>query len=498
MALSKFRSNYDQWCKTLVRIPASVALVNSSFSRPAGHGSGSGGFRAEPGSKYPWNRTRNRGFPARICFFLLNGLLCGAIFYHPAPVPAEPIDPGSPLTLQSAIALAVQDNPDLAQMRARSEAMAAIPSQAGTLPDPVLSFNAMNLPTDSFSVSQEPMTQLQLGISQRVPFPGKLALSQEAAEYEAEAASNNVDETRLRLIRDVKTTWWLLFYLDQALQIVANTQDLLRQFVEIAQVKYTVGQGLQQDVLLAQTEQSRLLDQELQLTGMRRSEAARLNALLGGSSDGVVRLPREVIQELPDTLPEAQLYQIAESARPLLAERANQINAAESRVELAKKDYYPDLNIGAGYGFRSGDNPPPRSGQRTDLLSLQLSVNVPLFTYRKQAKAVDQRSSELLQRKYSFQDERNQVKAQISAGLADYERARQQFVLFKSGIIPLARQTVSSMLAGYQVNKVDFLNLIGSQITLFNYEIRYWRALSEANQALAKITAAVGKEVIHE
>ncbi|WP_338070343.1 TolC family protein [Bathymodiolus platifrons methanotrophic gill symbiont] len=71
-------------------------------------------------------------------------------------------------------------------------------------------------------------------------------------------------------------------------------------------------------------------------------------------------------------------------------------------------------------------------------------------------------------------------------------------MLFKNGIIPQARQTVASMLAGYQVNKVDFLNLVRSQITLYNYETQYWKALSEANQALAQLTAVVGKEEIYE
>lgn len=408
-------------------------------------------------------------------------------------------EPGlsKPLTLETAIALAVRDNPNLAQMRKRSEAMLAIPSQVGTLPDPVVSFNALNLPVDTFDVSQEAMTQLQLGISQTVPFPGKLGLKEEAAEFEADAALNNVDEIRLRLIRNVKTTWWLVFYLDRALQIVKSNQDLLRQFVEIAQTKYTVGEGLQQDVLLAQLELSRLLDQELQLIGMRRNEATRLNALLDWP-ESAVRLPQKVDKQLPEIAPESKLYQQAEASRPLLTEQANRINAAQSRLELAKKDYYPDFNIGAFYGFRSGENPAPRSDSRADFLSLKLSVNVPLFAYRKQDKAVDQRNSELLQQQYSRQDEWNQVRAQISTAIADYQRAREQFVLFDTGIIPQARQTVASMLAGYQVNKVDFLNLVRSQITLLNYETRYWKALSEANQSLAKLVAAVGDEAIHE
>lgn len=132
------------------------------------------------------------------------------------------------LTLQSAINIAVQDNPSLAQIQARSEAMAAIPSQVGTLPDPVISFNALNLPVDTFDTAQENMTQMQGGISQAIPFPGKLTLREQAATYQAEAAVHDITEARWRLLRDVKKIWWTLFYLDRALEIITINQSLLR------------------------------------------------------------------------------------------------------------------------------------------------------------------------------------------------------------------------------------------------------------------------------
>jgi len=403
------------------------------------------------------------------------------------------------LTLASAVTQAVRDNPNLAKMQARWKAMSAIPSQLGTLPDPTISFGSLNLPTNTFNTTQEPMTQMQMGVNQSIPFPGKLGLREKAAEFEAEAASNDIDETRLHLIRDVKTTWWVVFYLDRALEIVTANKGLLRQFIEIAQTKYSVGNGLQQDVLLAQLELSQLLDQEIQLVGTQRNEKVRLSALLDRPANYSFRLPKEIDKELPNTIPEPELYQIADLSRPLLAKQRNQISAAGTRVELAKKDYYPDFGMGAFYGFRGGNNPPPQGGgPRSDFLSLRLSMSIPIFIDSKQSKAVVQRAAEQLQQEYALQDEWSQVRAQISTALADYERAREQFTLFKSGIIPQARQTVASMLAGYQVNKVDFLNLIRSQITLFNHETKYWRALTEAKQSLAKLVAAVGEEGIYE
>ncbi len=399
------------------------------------------------------------------------------------------------LTLQSAMRIAVQDNPNLAQIQARSEAMAAIPSQVGTLPDPVISFNALNLPVDTFDTAQENMTQLQGGISQAIPFPGKLALRKQAAIYQAEAATHDVTDARFYLLRDVKKIWWALFYLNKALDIIITNQYLLRQFVKIALTKYEVGEGLQQDVLLAQLELSKLLDNELRLISSQEKAKAQLNALLDKPANRTINISEQTPEDLPTLLAELALFEQAESYRALLASRRDSIHAAQSRLDLAKKGFFPDFKIGAFYGGRDDTL---SNRERADFLSLKLSMNVPIFAASKQQKAVDQRSSELMQQRYALQDQWNKVRAEISMAYSDFQQAKKQVVLFKSGIIPQARQTVASMLAGYQVNKVDFLNLVRSQITLYNYEIQYWQALTQANQALAQLTAMVGKEEIYE
>lgn len=423
------------------------------------------------------------------CFGLVLAMLFACAFA------AEEPAVGQVLTLKAATEQAVRDNPDLAQMQARAQAMAAIPSQMGALPDPEISFNAMSLPVDTFNTRQEDMTQLGAGISLAIPFPGKLALREQAAAFEAEAASQNASEVRLRLLSEVKSTWWLIFYLDRALGIIDSNHTLLQQFVQIARSKYEVGEGLQQDVLLAQLELSKLLDQQLMLKASRRNAAASLNALLDKPANEEVRLPEKVDLQMPTLKQEKQLYQQAEASRAVLEGNRQGINAAQSRLELAKKDVLPDFNLGAEYGAR---NDTPAGDRRADLLSFKLSMNVPIFAAQKQAKAVDQRTSELMQEKYALQDQWNKVRSQITQAYSDYRRAKDQVVLFETGIVPQARQTVASMLAGYQVNRVDFLNLVRSQITLFEYETQYWKAFTEANQALAQLSSAVGKEEIYE
>ncbi len=419
----------------------------------------------------------------------------------PAAAWAEDSQQRSPaefLFIEDAIATAVDGNPGLAEMQARYEALVEISPQVGELPDPMLSLNAMNLPTDTFNVGQEAMTQMQVGISQVFPFPGKLALREGASEYDALAAGFSVDEVRLLLIRNVRSSWWQLYFLDRSLEIVDTNQDLLRQFIDVAKTKYEVGDGLQQDVLLAQLELSKLIDRKIKLKAVRRNQAIQLNVLMDAPPNDAVVLRRKVSMDMPEIADEKTLYVRAETVRPLLKQNENDIHAAQSRLQLARKDYYPDFKLGVAYGDRSGDNPLPRGGSRSDFLSVMFSFNLPIFSKRRLDGAVSQRTLELKKRRYSLRDEWGVVRSEISLATTDYLRAKELFELFRTGIIPQARQTVSSMLAGYQVNEVDFLNLVGSQVTLLNYEVQYWKALTEANQALARLAAAVGEEGTNE
>lgn len=401
------------------------------------------------------------------------------------------------LTLQQAVDIALASNQRLAEIRSQAEALGAVPPQAGALPDPTLGLNALNFPTDTFDRDQEPMTQLQVTVSQSFPFPGKRGLMRDAAQYEATAAMKRVLDEQLQIAAEVRTVWWELLYLDRALLIVEQNQSLMRDFIEIAQVKYKVGSGLQQDVLLAQLELSRLVNRELPLQGMRAAAEADLNALLNRPANQEIQLsPDPQHQSLPELPEKSKLLQTALEKRPLLDIQRQMIEAARMRLSLAKKDYYPDFRLGAGYGFRDGED--PVRGERPDFASLMFSVNVPIYFKSKQSKSVDQRSSEFFRRKHAFNESLRTVEAAIARNLAQYQAARDQVALYGTAIIPQAQQTVSAMLSAYQVNEVDFLNVLNAQLTLYNSQISYWEAMSNAKQSLAKLAASVGSEALYE
>ncbi len=426
-------------------------------------------------------------------------LLLGAVWLSPAALvratEATPPD-NRILTLETALAEALAASPALAQARARAAAAAEVPPQAGSLPDPRLTLGYLNVPTDTYRLDQEPMTQQSIGLSQEFPTFGKRGLRRKAATHEAGAAAHDTDEARLRLARDVATAWWQLVYLDRALATVARNRVLLDQLVDIAEAKYRVGRGLQQDVLLAQLERSRLIEMQLGLEGRRRVQEARLNSLLNRPVERPIVLPAQVSETLPPAAPEEALRARALARRPLLAARGEQLEAARTRHALARRDYAPNVTVSAAYGVREGRN--ADGSERPDFATLQLAFNLPLYAASRQARAVDQRAAEIAERERALEDARAQVLAEVAHAAADYARAREQAALFRRGILPQAEQTVNAMLAAYQVDKVDFLNLVRARLTHYTAELQYWQALTEAQQARAALAAAVGEEPSHE
>ena len=428
---------------------------------------------------------------------LARALPACALLAVASPVPAQQGESGH-LTLGQAVAVALQAHPRLAALAARAEALQTVAPQARTLPDPVLGLNAMNLPVDSFNLHQEPMTQIQLTFSQTIPYPGKRRLAADAAGYEAEAGLAHAEDARLELSGQVRAAWWRLFHHDRALEIIGQNTRLMRDFIQIAQARYRVGDGLQQDVLLAQLELSRLLERELRLNGMRSRAQTALSALLDRPAGRPIVLPPEPDNtRLPDLPADTELLHSAVAERPALEAQQALMGAARARLSLAQLDLRPNLTVGAGYGLRRGDDL-FRGGQRPDFLSLMFGVTVPLYADSKQRQAIAQQSHEVSRQEFVYDDALRAIQAAIFGHHADYEAAREQVTLLETAIIPQAQQTAASMLAGYRVNEVDFLNVVSSQITLYNSQINYWEALSTAKAALALLAAAAGMEVLYE
>jgi len=393
--------------------------------------------------------------------------------------------------LDELIQEAVKNNPDLksAQNSWQSE-LAKVP-QAGALPDPQLSFNLMNLPVNSFDFNQEPMTGKQVALMHMFPFPGKQGLRTRVAKENAVVAEFRYQELKNQLIKNVKLTYYNLFFIDRAIDITLENTKTLEQFVKIAETKYSVGKGIQQDVLRAQVELSKMMDKLIRLEQQREELESQLNTLLNRP----VENPVGGTEELEYSESSVDLNQLKESAaenRPLLKAWQEMVSQSDTKVQLAKKDYLPDFSLGVAYSQRET----LKNGMGgVDFFSGMFSMNIPLYFWRKQSKKVEENQLVHLSSQEKYNDVRNQVYSELDRVLNDIEKNKRLVELFETGIIPQASQSLKSAIAGYQTDKVDFLTLLNNQINLFNFEQDYYRVLSDYYVGIAKLEAAAGAEI---
>jgi outer membrane protein, heavy metal efflux system len=394
------------------------------------------------------------------------------------------------LRLQPLIQEALTVNPEIRAEERKWDAARERPPQEGSLDDPMLNFEVENLPTRSFGFTQDDMTMKKLSVSQAFPYFGKLDLRSEMAQREANAIGLAYRDKRNEIVRRVKEVFYELYAIERSLEIVENNHELLKQFVKIAETKYSVGKGVQQDVLKAQVELSKLLDEQIRLDQSRQAAGARLNAILNRAPQAPLGRTEEVsMTEAPMELTELQAKALEN--RPLLKGLQEEVERSKAANALARKRYFPDLTMSLGYAFREDS----AMVRRSDFFSAGVSINIPLYFRTKQNRQVAETSALINAAREHYQAAKNEVVSMVKELVADIEKGRKLIDLLETGLIPQARLSLDSAVSGYQVGKVDFLTLLDNRVTLFNFEKEYYRTMGEYQISLARLEWVVGAPV---
>jgi outer membrane protein TolC len=397
----------------------------------------------------------------------------------------------STLVLDQLIQEMLEQNPDLQAGYHQWQAISARAPQAGALPDPVLGIGLMDLPVNSFAFDQEMMTGKQISFMQMFPFPGKQGTRKAIVTSEAAAAEQNYLQKQIELIKTLKVTYFDLFYVDKAIATNRYNRDLLNQISRIAEARYRTGKGLQQDVLKAQLQLSKLTDNLLDLQQQRQSLVAQLNFLVNRDrSDTLVKT--EELKFIPLEKDLAALRTQAEKNNPMLLswQMMNQQN--NQKVKLAKKEYLPDFSVELAYTKREV----LQNGEGgVDLVSGMVNLTLPLYFWTKQKKQVQESQLEA-QSTFKMQESAaRMIFQELEKVYSDLQKNKKRLELFANSIIPQANQTLQSSLAAYQVDKLEFLTVIDNQMTFYEYELESYRILSDYHKNLAELDALVGTGV---
>ena len=382
---------------------------------------------------------------------------------------------------------ALQNNPEILAAKKRWEVFREKVPQAYALEDPMLGLGIINLPTN-FSFRQEDMTMKEISISQKLPFPGKRSLMREMAEKEAEAVFAEIQGKVHQIIKDAKTAYYDLSHIYRTTEVTQRNKRILEDFAKIAETRYGVGEGIQQDVLKAHVEVSKMVDELIMLDQRKRALEAKLKALLNRPPETQMGEPEEVIfRKFPLTIEE--LPKMALDMNPTLKGMKKMIEAKEKAYALAKREYYPDFNFRFAYGQR--DNGPDM--RRRDMLTGMVEMNIPIFYKSKQDRKLAETKADIQSAEAQYQAMKNEILFMITDMASMIQRVERQIELYKTGIIPQANLQINSAMSAYRVNKADFMTLLDSQMTLYKYELEYHQALTEYEKNVASLGAAVGK-----
>jgi len=359
---------------------------------------------------------------------------------------------------------------------------------AGSLDDPRLGFGVLNLPTDTFDFNQEPMTQKQIFIAQKFPWFGKLDLRTQRAALKAVHQQAILDARRLELARKIAVAYYELGFVATSLQTNARLTEIVSQLLGVAETRYATGRGLQQDVLQAQVELSKLLDEKITLEKTRRNLEDRVNELLNRESFTPVQPPIDL--SFPDLKLETErLQDKALRENPQLRVRQARIDIAAKEIELARKDYWPDMDVKLAYGQRDEDL---NGRDLPDLVSGTVTMNIPLWQNNRQ-------DSKLAAVKKDHQAAinfyRNLVESlphRVDALVTEIRDTQKNYRLFNEALLLQADQWASSSLSAYEVGAVEFNTMIGAQIRLLHFELQTANYMFMIYQKRAELEEVLG------
>jgi outer membrane protein, heavy metal efflux system len=357
--------------------------------------------------------------------------------------------------------------------------------QVKSLPDPTMGVGWMGN-IEPFSVQHlDPSSYRGLNAMQEVPYPGKLKLRGQIAEKDVETEKWNLEAARRQVRADVKSAYYELWAVDQALLITQRNKELLEKLTRIAEEKYKVGKALQQDVIRSQLEISRILQTFTTLNQRRRTLAAKLNSLLLRPSDSPIGSLAPVQKaELIYSLEELTEEGVANSTD--IRKQEQLIEQSQYAVSLAQKSYYPDFRV--GYDF----------WHRPDLQNMQgfnFGINVPIFYKKKQREEVRETTFVVESGKQARETIRTVLLFQVKEQYLQAKASEELLLLYTKALVPQSALALESSMASYQTGTLDFESLLANFQSVLEYEVNYYQELATYQKALVNLEQITGVEL---
>ena len=388
------------------------------------------------------------------------------------------------LRLQDLIQEALKNSPEILASEARARAARHRVPQAGSLSDPMFMFGYQNEGWERYTFGKEPDAQWMFSASQMFPFPGKRSLKEEMASQDAQGVSIFHEAVKLKTIARIRELYFDLFLAYKTIDLIRERVSLFSRIEDAALARYAAGMGMQVEVLMAQTEKYMLLEKEEMQKQKVQSFEAMLNTTVGRNVNSPLGRPAEQALSLQARSLE-ELLAMAYDHSPEIRIKQRMVAAAEARVRMAEKEYYPDFTLAGSYFTRGG-------GQFMDMWSLTTTINIPLYYRTKQRQGVLEAEAMLAEAKRELEAARLMTASTIRDIYSMYATSERLMNLYKNGLMPKTYQDFESVLAAYMTGKTEALTVISRLKTLIDFETLYWVQVTEHEKAMARFEAMTG------
>jgi len=391
------------------------------------------------------------------------------------------------LSLQQAEQLALEADPLIMSYKASSRSYDAESTANGTLPDPKLRLGMFNVPLDTFSTSEDPSTQLRIGIQQEFPRGDTTDLKQQQSKWLAQAAMAQAENERLQLLMNVRDTYINLYHEIEAGSIVNETRELFLKLVKITEDQYAAGRANQQDVIHADLELSRLDDRATRIRGNEDEYRAYLAQWVGDIAWQDIDSNLPVLPDVPDNIEINQLL----TQHPAVMVETARVEASRKMIEVTRQDYKPGIGAFVEYRKRFGEN--PDGSDRSDMMAAMVTVDIPLFTENRQDKNVAAREESTNAARYSRDDKLRILKRKLDKDRAIYRRLGERELLYKNKLINSATSNAEASLNAYQSGVTEFTTLMRARIMELDVRLDNLRIQVDRLRAQARLLYITGE-----
>lgn len=413
---------------------------------------------------------------------LLAALACLPAAALPVPVPA-------PLSLDQAQDLARATDPAIQRFQDLAAARAEAAVAAAQLPDPVLSVELMDVPADTLRLSDDPMTELRLGLRQTFPRGDtrRLAGAQESALAAGEEARAQAAERAV--IQAVRRAYLDLHYRHAALGVLEGNRALLAELIAITEREFAAGRASQQDVLSAELEVERLEDRLLAMEVDRATAEADLARRIG-PEPARRPLPAEPPSLAAPALSDAPSDTVRLSEHPSLHVETTARRASLHAVDLARQGYRPQWTVGFTYGR------PTTRGEMNepDRLSGMVTLDLPLFTRQRQ----DRQVAASLHRRDAAErawDERlRNLERELAKARALWTGLQAREQRYRDGLLPQAEAGAEAAEHAYRTGTGTLTALIRARSLALEIRLEALRIATERRRTQADLLYLLGEE----